>query len=397
MFVAVRTSFTRIRGNVPAVRGVFAYCRERPFATQQKQTPVCIDFNDLKKKDADLSKEIEQAYGFEGLGLLTVKNVPGVREGRTALLPLGHHLANLPREKLLTYERPATYYSFGWSHGKEILEGKPDWSKGSFYANPQYDRPNTDEALIKAFPSYCSPNVWPEDTLPELRPCFKAIGTLIVEVGLLLAKHCDMYVSSKSKGYEFGRLNRIIGTSLTAKGRLLHYFPLSEEAALKTAQGANVSSWCGWHNDHGSLTGLLSSLYLDKEGNEVPNPDPSSGLYIKTRTGGVIQASYPADHLAFQIGEAAQIHSGGLLQATPHSVVGAVGPKAVGVSRNTLAVFMQPMWNERMDVPTDLSEDGAKHGSSREFLPPGLPPLDVRWTNGIDFGTFTNQTIANYH
>lgn len=31
-------------------------------------------------------------------------------------------------------------YSFGWSHGKEKLQGRPDVSKGSYYANPQYDR-----------------------------------------------------------------------------------------------------------------------------------------------------------------------------------------------------------------------------------------------------------------
>ncbi len=32
-------------------------------------------------------------------------------------------------------------YSFGWSHGKEKLEGKPDTAKGSFYFNPIHDRP----------------------------------------------------------------------------------------------------------------------------------------------------------------------------------------------------------------------------------------------------------------
>merc|ERR1712137_347256 len=109
----------------------------------------------------------------------------------------------------------------------------------------------------------------------------------------------------------------------TAKGRLLHYFPLDEKAALEAAENSDVSSWCGWHKDHGALTGLTSAMYLDKDGNPIPNPDPSAGLYIKQRHGGIVQALCPPDHLAFQIGEAAQIHSGGILQATPHSVRGA--------------------------------------------------------------------------
>ena len=37
-----------------------------------------------------------------------------------------------------------------------------------------------------------------------------------------------------------------------------------------------------------------------------------------------------------------QVHSGGLLRATPHYVQTAKGSAAVGVARNTLAIFMQP-------------------------------------------------------
>jgi len=54
----------------------------------------------------------------------------------------------------------------------------------------------------------------------------------------------------------------------------------------------------------------------------------------------------PADCLAFQIGETAQIHSGGLMQATPHCVRGAQGKAAEGISRETFAVFMEPQWAE---------------------------------------------------
>jgi isopenicillin N synthase-like dioxygenase len=79
---------------------------------------------------------------------------------------------------------------------------------------------------------------------------------------------------------------------------------------------------CGWHNDHGSLTGLASAMYLDSDGKEVQDTDPTSGLYVLSRGGELVRVAMPSDVLAFQIGETAQIHSGGLLQATPHAVRG---------------------------------------------------------------------------
>lgn len=142
------------------------------------------------------------------------------------------------------------------------------------------------------------------------------------------------------------------------QARLLHYYPPS---------GSGETEWCGWHTDHGSLTGALgytpsnltipfarqfaltehvsptlgiagcpslvggtylegqlgtdvdsgaesmfasagltSAMYL-RDGREVCNPDPAAGLYIRDRQQGVIQASIPADHLAFQMGEASQV------------------------------------------------------------------------------------------
>lgn len=65
--------------------------------------------------------------------------------------------------------------------------------------------------------------------------------------------------------------------------------------------------WCGWHTDHGSLTGLTSALYM-KGDDIVPSPDPQAGLYIRARQGGeVTQVCIPSDHIAFQMGEAMQV------------------------------------------------------------------------------------------
>lgn len=46
-----------------------------------------------------------------------------------------------------------------------------------------------------------------------------------------------------------------------------------------------------------------------------------------------------------------QVHSGGVLRATPHYVRAPSSPAAAGVARNTLAVFMQPDVFEPMNMP----------------------------------------------
>lgn len=96
-------------------------------------------------------------------------------------------------------------------------------------------------------------------------------------------------------------------------------------------------------------------MYIDAQGQEVPNPDPASGLYIRDRHGDIVKAAIPPDCIAFQVGEALQIHSGGRLRATPHYVRAAGGPCAAGISRNTFAVFMQPDPRDAMEAPAGRS------------------------------------------
>ncbi len=44
------------------------------------------------------------------------------------------------------------------------------------------------------------PNLWPDAELPELRPAFQALGRLVVETGLLLARRCDAYAAGRAGG-----------------------------------------------------------------------------------------------------------------------------------------------------------------------------------------------------
>lgn len=130
-----------------------------------------------------------QAYGYDGLGILAIRGIPRFTELREGLLPLSWRLGQLPPETLAKYEHAPSYWQFGWSRGKEKLEGgRPDFSKGSFYANPVYDRPTDDPELVKAYPAFYHGNIWPSETdAPGFEAAYKALARLIAEVGTQLA------------------------------------------------------------------------------------------------------------------------------------------------------------------------------------------------------------------
>jgi hypothetical protein len=73
-------------------------------------------------------------------------------------------------------------------------------------------------------------------------------------------------VSARNPGVPPDRLAAVLERSRCHKGRLLHYFPpppsadggeaaASGEAGASGEASERPDSWCGWHTDHGSLTG----------------------------------------------------------------------------------------------------------------------------------------------
>ena len=348
---------------------------------------------------------VARGFGAGGLGLLLVRGVPGYAEARAACLPTAFRFGALPRATQAKYEDAASSYSFGWSHGKEKLEGgRADTAKGSYYANPTHDAPaRADEA--SRWPPFFAPNVWPvEADAPGFEAAFKALGRLLVGTGLLLSRAVDAHVRAQLPAYGdaargLEALEATVAGSRCAKARLLFYFPApATGAAGGAAEGAaelgatDVSSWCGWHNDHGALTALASAMYFDADGREIACPDPRAGLFIRSRSGALVRAAIPPDCCAFQCGETLQIASGGLLRATPHCVRAA---DAAGVSRATMAVFMEPEPLARMSPPAGA--DVAALLAGAEHLPRGVPTLASRFKIGDSFAEFTTKTLAAYY
>jgi isopenicillin N synthase-like dioxygenase len=382
-----------------AVKGSASRNIVRAVAAEPDQYEVVVvEYADLLA-DKDLSTEIERAFGYDGVGVLAVRGVPELERRRQELLPLAHRFANLPDSVKAKYERPDAFYNVGWSHGKEILDGAPDYAKGSFYANPLMDEATPDQAkdissVSKATQlAFFEPNVW-VDEIPELETSFKAMGSLIHRVGVTIARQCDRFVERESKRvgtkYEPGTLEKIVSDSRNCKGRLLHYFAQPSVAA----KSDKVGDWCGWHNDHGSLTGLAPAMYTSAAGEHDVRPPgvEKAGLYVRTRRGSVLQVKLPPGCLAYQIGETSQIHTGGLLQATPHAVKG-----TSGASRQTYAQFMQPEIDGLMTVPKGRTVAQAQLPQALATLPPTVRPLSKRWKEGMNFGEFADATFAAYH
>lgn len=250
---------------------------------------------------------------------------------------------------------------FNWHDAtlQEIMNGKPDTLKGSYYANIN---PNAHKSKIKlsqrqSHPEYYGENIWPnsqDKRIEGFQTAFEDLGGLVFQIGCELAAACQPFVSQHVKDSSLS-LPDLISSSQTTKARLLHYFPPSGANTLP-AEDEPVDSWCGFHLDHSLLTGLCSAMFLRHSGGVaptvVPSPSPTSGLYIRTRGGELTKVAIPADSLAFQTGEALELITEGKLKATPHCVRVSSGEGAEAISRETFALFMQP----DTDQPISASE-----------------------------------------
>ncbi|KAJ5920268.1 hypothetical protein N7516_011126 [Penicillium verrucosum] len=321
---------------------------------------------------------LTEAFGPSSLGIIVVKDLPSTfSDLRTKVLSNASYLAALPEPELDSLTSPESKYLVGWSCGKETLKsGHFDTLKGSYYVNCAfYQDASLDNAPADDFPDlpqYTAPNIWPSPTkLPEFRGSLESLCGLVIDTAALVAKACDRYAEANIEDYKPGYLHHVVTTSLTTKARLLHYFPGTQEDG--TEGEASDDDWCATHLDHGCLTGLTSAMFLDEAVSpptldlssgsasaplpELPrSPDPSAGLYIRSRTDEIVKVNIPKDCLAFQTGEALQLITRGKFMAVPHFVKGAKASPGQKIARNTLAVFTQPNLAEEVQPGLSFAE-----------------------------------------
>ncbi|BBN10901.1 hypothetical protein MPTK1_5g07400 [Marchantia polymorpha subsp. ruderalis] len=448
-----------------------------------------------------MAGRIAQCLGPTGPGLLAVRGVPGVAELRKKLLPLAKELALMPDDlrRLILKEhdlntdvplkkpdRPVSafatqlrYGHYSRSHieccnavpGSRAVYG-PGISSGNSGSQPKID------SVI------CG-----DKDMDELGRTLRQLGSCMVEVGTLVARLCDKILP----GVE---LEDAIWESGTAKGRLIHYHSelegrsmrskISHRSSKKISKAGNENksnsnslnlidnegsdskvgneksdAWQQWHYDYGLFTVLTSPMFLSWEEPSEPAQTTTatimnavstssyayaagdhSGLIIMHQ-GAARYVNIPADCLVVQVGEAAQILSGGRLAATAHYVSRAA---QADVSRETFVVFLQPAWHRRLSPhcgfssPLNSQEKGAPihdlenrrscYDSSDPLLPncrgncyqkhqevsgqvdpedpqpqddqqsdllQAVPPLSSRWRDGCTFAEFSKVTTGQYY
>lgn len=126
-------------------------------------------------------------------------------------------------------------------------------------------------------------------------------------------------------------------------------------------------------------------------------PDGHSALQIMDTHGKTAFLTIPTDCLLVQVGEAAEILSGGELVAQAHCVT---RPTQVSdVSRETMAVFLHPAWNRVLTLPPQLEKQSGEEmlGGLSSMVEAHIPKLTSRWTNGCTFAEFSKKTTNKYY
>ena len=410
--------------------------------------PLTLLDYDLLISGHDYSAEVAAAYSKDGLGILAVVGAPNstIESPRRRLLQLAHTLATSPSEKLAAYERPELSYASGWSLGRETFKGKPDMSKGSWYAHALEDDPGAGDPSAHRYPLLTPTNIWPSALVgDDFEAAFKELSRGLYDLSAHVLRNADAYVEATNPSAPKGALLRSTHErSRLHVGRLLHYYApnASDDAPAGGAGGAaeesdEDSGWCGWHNDNSVITCLPPALWLDEQTGEpiAAEECPAGGLVVRTRKGRRVGVQVPRGAILFQLGEAAQIISGGLLMATPHAVrkggaqrappptrtTRPLSPRpprptptptpthlttphhpapptlrtaAAGISRESFALFVEPHWDYPIGDAADLAALHEGDRANDDVIPPLARRLKAL---PVEFGKFLVDSISEYY
>uniref|UniRef100_A0ACD5TYJ1 Uncharacterized protein n=3 Tax=Avena sativa TaxID=4498 RepID=A0ACD5TYJ1_AVESA len=315
-----------------------------------------------------------------------------------------------------------------------------------------------------------------DDDIENLGELFKELGLCMMELGILVARACDIVIggnqleqsiadfgSAKARliHYHSELDNRIIRQSCKNRRNLASnaaaaVTPVLDDRDLPsyrrpgsgdgscitsedgaavamsaeennskdvTIQGQSstislVNLWQEWHYDYGVLTVLTAPLFLRSAiGQECPEecslPDGNTHLQLFNNRR-IFSVRCSPESFIVQVGEAADILSGGKLRSTLHAVSRPLG--LPNISRETFVVFLQPSWDKTLpcegyssadeDDSSDhlesaLSSDGSagscsQHISMQEILKK-IPPLSSRLKEGMTFAEFSRQTTKRYY
>ncbi|MGC6419079.1 MAG: isopenicillin N synthase family dioxygenase [Bradymonadia bacterium] len=256
-----------------------------------------------------------------------------------------------PVDEKSTWGGQPVWFQRGWTppdtERAVVAGGQPDF-KECFFAAPI----PTDAKCRVEHPEVYAENIWPENSV-DFRLSYLRMGARLHEVGVQL-----LQAISRGLGLDESALSQAVegGPHVT---RALKYLSLNDEQI-----NAGVL-WGEEHTDFNMLTLLPGGQFYDGLDTPVASPDPSAGLYLRTRSGERVRGSAPSGALVVQVGQQLEILTGGRLLATPHVVT---APKALGYTRCACAHFVH-LHAHQMVRPLEAF---ATEAAVRAYSPPVL-------------------------
>ncbi|XP_059065453.1 uncharacterized protein LOC131041914 [Cryptomeria japonica] len=203
---------------------------------------------------------------------------------------------------------------------------------------------------------------------------YHSLSETTLLMGLANTKGSNKRLSGKELRCTHSKKNSSASSNQDVKGK--DHFGIAEKnnslypSAKKVPSPVTPDLWQEWHYDYGIFTLLTTPLFLssfslpirsngilmNQSAQECSSPDGHTYLKILNIVNSkVMFASAPSGSLIVQVGEAAQILSGGKLHATAHCVCRP--SERIDVSRETFVVFLQPAWNKSLSPPKWFYEE----------------------------------------
>jgi len=264
---------------------MLARCIERVYSTNHL---VSIKHSDLMSKTIIYDK-LYQAFGKEGLGVLSISDIPRLHSSKINLLSQSYKLISLPDSEKMKLTSSGVGNTIGWSEQKSPF-GE---IQASFTANPQEDTIGDSK----------NKNLWP-GTLPNLRPNFRGLSQILLETCIQLSSHIDHFLELDFPYSPLPSFETTIGSSLSHLGTLSHSRPF--------CQSLNKSYLKPWQLSSGIFSIFIPPVYQSEVESKLD--ELQEIMWVKAQ-GNEVPVVVGQDSVCFMIGKKGECISEGLFES----------------------------------------------------------------------------------
>lgn len=285
-------------------------------ARDQGLIPV-LDLGTARQADGSFRPDfIEQLrYATHNVGFFQITGYGAAPGQPEQLLDTIRRFFSLPLEERLKLDNRLSPHFRGYTRmGTEVTQGKADAREQIDYSPER--QPVRDYPEDQPFWLLQGPNLWPDESFPELRPVAMAWAELMSLVGMELLRGIAVSLQLPEDYFD-----EPFQGSPAWMGKLVHYVGGVVEAAGDQGVGS--------HADYGFVTLLLQD---DVGGLEVLPPGAAAWVPVEPLPGALV----------VNLGEMLEVATEGYLAATIHRVQ-APPP---GVDRYSVPFF----WSPRLDA-----------------------------------------------